>query len=65
MNNHETWLSIFTDSNHIVAELLWTLIQDVVFIGVLYKIVFKKYILPNIRRQVHEDIDREHGITHE
>ena len=34
---NETWWSIFTDPHHIIAELAWTLIQDVIFGFVLYK----------------------------
>lgn len=63
--HEETWFEIFTDTNHIIAELLWTIIQDFVIVGLFYKIVFKKYILPKIHEQVHADIDKEHGITHD
>jgi len=62
---HETWWEIFTDQNHIIAETLWSLIENFVVIGLFYNIVFRKYVLPKIKRQIHEDIDREHGITHE
>ena len=60
----ETWFSIFTDPNHIVAELLWTVIQDVVIVWLLYGVVFKKTILPKIRKDIHKEIDKEHNITH-
>jgi hypothetical protein len=62
---NETWWTIFTDHNHIIAELLWTIIQDFVIVGLLYKVIFKRYILPKIQEQVHADIDKEHGITHD
>jgi hypothetical protein len=61
---HETWFEIFTDRNHIIAELLWTVIQDVLIVWFLYGTVFKKYVLPNIHKNVHEEIDKEHGIVH-
>ena len=61
--HQETWWSIFTDPNHIVAELLWTLIQDVLVGWLLYKVVFKRHILPRIHREVHHEIDEEHGTT--
>lgn len=64
LEHEETWWEIFTDTNHILAELGWTIVQDVIIIGVLYNLVFKRMILPKIKRQVHEEIDREHGITH-
>jgi len=61
---HETWWSIFTDPNHVIAELLWTLIQDVFIVWFLYNTLFKKYVLPKIHREVHTEIDNEHGIVH-
>lgn len=60
----EAW-SIFTDPSHIIAELGWTLIQDVVVIWLFYGIVFKKMILPRLRREIHQEIDEEHNIIHE
>jgi len=55
---------IFTDPAHILAELGWTAIQDVLIIGLLYGVVFKKVILPKLRKDIHKEIDAEHGITH-
>jgi hypothetical protein len=55
---------IFTDPAHILAELGWTVIQDVLIIGLLYGVVFKKVILPKLRRDIHKEIDAEHGIEH-
>ena len=40
----EAW-SIFTDPSHIMAELGWTVIQDVVLIWLLYGTLWKKVIL--------------------
>ena len=55
---------IFTDPAHIMAELGWTIIQDLLIIGLLYGVVFKKVILPKLRKDIHKEIDAEHGITH-
>ena len=55
---------IFTDPGHILAELGWTIIQDGLFVAVLYGIVFKKMILPKLRKDIHREIDEEHGIQH-
>ena len=61
---NETWFTIFTDPNHIIAELLWTLLQDG-FIGwFLYGFVWKRVVLPKIRKDIHTEIDQEHGIQH-
>lgn len=59
----EAW-SIFSDPAHILAELGWTIIQDVLVLWLLYGVVFKKVILPKLRKDIHKEIDAEHGITH-
>lgn len=59
----EAW-AIFIDPSHILAELGWTVIQDVVIFWLLYKVVFKKHILPRLRKDIHKEIDQEHGISH-
>jgi hypothetical protein len=59
----EAW-AIFTDPSHIIAELGWTIIQDVLVIWLFYGIVFKKMILPRLRREIHKEIDEEHNIEH-
>jgi hypothetical protein len=55
----EAW-SIFTDPAHIVAELGWTIIQDVILVWLLYGTVWKKLIWPKL----HEKFDKEHAIVH-
>ncbi len=60
----EAW-AIFSDPSHIIAELGWTLIQDVVLIWLLYGTVWKKIILPRLRREIHKEIDEEHNIKHD
>lgn len=66
--HEESWLEhaweIFTDPAHILAELGWTIIQDVLIIGVLYGVVFKRILLPKLRKDIHREIDLEHGIQH-
>jgi hypothetical protein len=62
---HETWWSIAFDPNHTIAELFWTIVFDGLVVAVLYNVVFKKFILPKLRRDIHTEIDIEHGITHE
>jgi hypothetical protein len=60
----EAW-AIFTDPSHILAELGWTVIQDVLVIWLAYGIIFKKIILPKLRREIHKEIDAEHNIKHD
>jgi hypothetical protein len=56
----EAW-TIFIDPSHIMAELGWTIIQDVILIWLLYGTLWKKLILPKL----HEKFDKEHRITHD
>lgn len=60
----EAW-HVFSDPAHVIAELGWTLIQDFLFIWLFYGIVFKKMILPKLRKQIHREIDAEHNIKHD
>lgn len=62
--HEETWWSIALDPNHIIAELIWTIIFDGLFVWFLYGVVFKRYVLPKLRRDIHTEIDQEHGISH-
>jgi hypothetical protein len=55
----EAW-AIFTDPSHIIAELGWTIIQDVILVWLLYGTLWKKVILPRL----HDKFDREHKIEH-
>ena len=55
----EVW-TIFTDPAHILAELGWTIIQDVILVWLLYGTIWKKILLPKL----HEKFDKEHAITH-
>ena len=60
----EAW-AIFTDPSHIIAEVAWTIIQDVVIIWLLYGTVWKKMVLPRLRKEIHKEIDEEHNISHD
>ena len=55
---------IFSDPAHIIAELGWTIIQDGLVIWLLYGIVFRRIILPKLRKDIHKEIDLEHNIDH-
>ncbi len=55
----EAW-SIFIDPAHIMAELGWTIIQDVILVWLLYGTLWKKVILPRL----HDKFDKEHAIVH-
>ena len=57
----ETWWQIAFDPNHIVAELIWNIVFDLLIISVGYGIIIKKIILPKI----HKYIDDKHGVKHQ
>jgi hypothetical protein len=59
--HQETWIDILTDPNHIMAELVWNFVFDVIVITVGYGIIIKKIILPRI----HKYIDDKHGVKHQ
>jgi p-aminobenzoyl-glutamate transporter AbgT len=60
----ETFLDIALDPNHILAELLWNLVFDGLVVAFLYGFIVKKVIIPRLRRDIHREIDNEHGIDH-
>lgn len=57
----EEYFHILTDPAHALAEITFTLIFDVLIIGLLWGVVFLKVILPRVLRRHHADIDAEHG----
>lgn len=62
----EEFLSIATDPAHLLFELLFSLIFDVLIVSFVYGILIKKFIIPKLRREIHKEIDEEHGyIEHE
>lgn len=60
----EAW-AVTTDPAHIFAELVFTVIFDGLIVAVFYNLIFKKIILPRLRKEIHKDIDEAHGTTHE
>lgn len=61
----ETWISILTDPNHIIAEIIINLIFDGLIIALGYGIIVKKIIFPYLRKNIHKYIDGKHNIQHE
>ena len=59
------FLSLLVDPAHIAFEVVASIVIDVVIVAGLYGIIFKKFILPKLRREIHEEIDNEHGISHD
>ena len=64
MAHCNTWCDIIhttTDPAHIVAELLF----NIVFDGLILFLLWGKIIKPRLMKQVHKELDAEHGVTHE
>ena len=56
--------SITFDTAHILADVFWQIVFDVVLVAFLYGVVFKRWLLPRLRKQIHHELDSEHGIEH-
>lgn len=61
----ETWWSVTTDPNHIIAELIFNLIFDGLIITLGYGIIIKKIVMPHLRKNIHKYIDTKHNVEHE
>jgi hypothetical protein len=66
-HNHEEhadfWVEFFgllTNPAHIAFEFVFSLVFDFLIVG----LVVQKIIIPRLRKTLHEEIDREHGVEH-
>ena len=57
---HETWWSILTDPNHIIAELIIGLIEEFLLFILGYYWIKKR-----IWRRLHDKFDKDHGLKHD
>lgn len=70
-HDHSSWDSIWQeylqllgDPAHIMFEITATLVFDLVFIGLIYGVLIRKFLIPKLRRDFHKEFDKEHGIDH-
>jgi nucleoside permease NupC len=47
---------------HWAFELLFSVLFDLIVISLFYGILVKKVIIPRLKRTLHEEIDKEHGV---
>lgn len=47
---------------HWAFELLFSVLFDLLIVSVVYGIIIKKVIIPRLKKTLHEEIDKEHGI---
>ena len=57
---HETWWSILTDPDHIIAELIIGLVEEVGLFLLGYWWAKKR-----MWKKLHDKFDREHGLSHD
>jgi len=56
---HETWWTILSDPNHIIAEVIISIAMEIVTFAIGYFFARKK-----IWQKIHNQFDREHNIKH-
>jgi hypothetical protein len=61
----EEFLHIATDPAHLLFELLFSVVFDVIIVSLIWGVVIKKIIIPRIKKDVHAQFDEEHGFSHD
>lgn len=59
----EAW-SLISDPGHALAEIFYNIVGDLVIVPITV-FLYKKIREPKLRAQIHQEIDAEHGVTHE
>lgn len=62
-NVWQDFLSVAFDPAHILAELFFTIVFDGLILALGWGILVKKIMLPRLKKQLHDEIDAEHGVT--
>ena len=57
--HHETWWTILSDPNHLIAESIVGIIEEVIVFTIGYYFGRKK-----IWKKIHDRFDKEHDIKH-
>lgn len=60
----QEYLEIITDPAHGLAEFTYSLVIDLLVIGLVWGTVWTKWLAPRLKREVHEEIDNSHGYQH-
>ncbi|MBC9704868.1 MAG: hypothetical protein H9W81_07810 [Enterococcus sp.] len=58
------FFSLLTDPAHLAFEFVFSIVFDFLIVTIIYGVVVKKVIIPRLRKSIHEEIDREHGVDH-
>jgi hypothetical protein len=58
------YFHIVTDPAHGLAEITYTILFDFVIVGLVWGVIFNRFILPRVKRDIHAEIDSSHGYSH-
>jgi hypothetical protein len=58
------FMNLATDPAHLAFEFVFSIVFDFIIVTLLYGVVIQKIIIPRLRKSIHEEIDREHGVSH-
>lgn len=56
--------NLITDPAHAMTEIFYSLLFDLLIIPVTI-FIYRKIREPNLRKEIHQEIDQEHGINHQ
>lgn len=59
------FMNIASDPAHWAFELMFSLIFDLLIVSLIYGVIIRKIIIPRLKKNLHEEIDKEHGIVHD
>lgn len=58
------FMNLLTDPAHLAFEFVFSVAFDFIIVTLLYGVIVQKVIIPRLRKSIHEEIDREHGVEH-
>lgn len=58
------FIALLTDPAHLAFEFVFSIVFDFLIVTIIYGVIVKKVIIPRLRKSIHEEIDREHGMDH-
>jgi hypothetical protein len=58
----QEYMELLSNPAHWLFELTFSIIFDFIVISLLYGIIIKKVIIPRLKKTLHDEIDKEHGV---
>lgn len=66
-HEHADFMTEFTEllssPAHWAFELLFSVLFDLIVISLIYGFIIKRVIIPRLKKSLHDEIDKEHGIA--